>query len=166
MVFGTLMMSCAGPAAAMGVVPAPHVRNVPVLDADGEAPATDKLRVAQRLLRLGNHAAALRVLDGAVDESPHHALAHLGRAICLAELGREEEASDALSAVLACPMEDGFVALQLACASARKGAHALAMGLLEVAVQATPALAQRALDEPAFRQVRDHPRFLMIVGAI
>lgn len=164
MVFGSLM-SCAGPAAAMGVVPAPQARIVPVRETGTEA-GTDKLRVAQRLLRMGNHAAALRVLEVAVDESPQHALAHLGRAICLAELGREEEANDALGAVLACPMEDGYVALHLACASAQKGAHALAMGLLEVAVQATPALAQRALDDPAFQAVRDHPRFLMIVGAI
>lgn len=166
MVIGSLMMSCAGPAAALGMVPPPPMRNVPVRDVDAEAAGTDKLRVAQRFLRMGDHAAALSVLEGAVEESPRHALAHLGRAICLAELGREEEADDALGAVLACPMEDGFVALHLARASAQKGAHGLAMGLLEVAVQVTPALAQRALDEPAFRGMRDHPRFLMIVGAL
>lgn len=158
----TAFLACAGPAAALAVAPPPPA---PRVTAPG-TPQHQALRLAQRLLRLGNVEGALVLLDRAVALDPDVGIAHLSRALCLAQLGREGEAHAALDRALACPETDGNFALQLASISARSGDAGLAMGLLEVAVAATPETAQRAFADPAFAGLRDHPRFLLIVGAL
>lgn len=155
-------MNCAGPAAALGMLPPAPAAPAPP-PAAGSPPI---LRAAQERLRSGDAAGSLALLDRALAAAPQTSLLHLGRAVCLAELGRDEEADDALASALACPQADGPVALQLAAACARKGAGALAMSLLETAIAVEPAIAARALDDASFAGLRDHPRFLLIVGAL
>lgn len=151
--------SCAGPAAALGVPP-------PVPAAPPPAAPQDALRIAHGLLRRGDMAGALAWLDLTVLDSPDLPVAHLGRAVCLAHLGREDEADVALARALSLPVREGILPLQLAGACARSGHGALAMSLLEVAVAASPAHGERALRDPAFGALRDHPRFLLICGAL
>lgn len=148
-----------GPAAALAIVPPPPTRVVPVLDAD-------PLRAAQHLLKAGDVTGALSWLDRAVAAAPSLPIAHLGRAVCLAQLGREDDAFAALDQALQSPNMDPLMPLQLAKMCARAGQESLAMGLLEVAVAAAPEHAERALKDEAFAGLRDHPRFLLIVGAL
>lgn len=159
----TLFFACAGPAAAHATMPPPAPRVVPLVDGAREH---DALRRAQVHLRSGDYAGALAWLDAAAADAPDLPLAHVGRAVCLAQLGREDDAREALDAALRSPQADGGLALSLAGMCAQAGHAPLAMGLLEAAVEADPGLGERARDDPSFAGLRDHPRFLLIVGVL
>lgn len=163
---------CVGPAAAFAVAPfvpplaVPATPPVTLREVPVHVPAEDALRVAQKLLRAGDLEDALLWLDRALADDPDLHVAHLGRALCLAQLGRDEESGDALECAILAAGDDPALPLQLASMSARAGQTALAMGLLEVAIGLAPESGELALKDPAFAGLRDHPRFLMICGAL
>lgn len=158
---------CVGPAAAHAIVPAPlhhDAWELPVLPCAD--PAHLRLVHARAALARGDRRAALAAFDDAVELDPTLAMAHLGRALCLAELGETALAGDALLDALALPDPDGAVSLQVARLVAREGDHRAALDLLSRALAADPGLAHQAADDAAFRTMRDHPAFLQMVGRI
>lgn len=150
---------CVGPAAALGVVPAP--RRVPVHD-----PAHARLAHARAALARGDARGALTCFTEAALLAPNLAMAHLGRALCLAELGQHAEASEALLDALALPDQDVEVSMHLARMLAREGSHHEAMDLLAAAFQVDESQVEIAYADPAFRALGDHPRFLQLTGRL
>jgi Tfp pilus assembly protein PilF len=117
-------------------------------------------------MRDGDHERALAAFDAAIAEQPRLPLAHLGRAITLFALGRHEEAGLALDEALSCGDDDGEVLLAVARACVTTGQYGLAMDVLGLAVGAFPTLAEMVSHDPGFVRLRDHPRFLQIVGEL
>lgn len=146
---------CAGPAALSGI--APPVEKVAL------PPAVAWLALAKRAITAGDVNDALRCFEGAVAHEPRLAVAHLGRAVCLAELEREDEAGDALSATLDLSRGQEEVLYHLARMCAQHGQTALAMPLLHEAVRASPAMAMRVREDALFA---DHPAYLAVVGRL
>lgn len=118
---------------------------------------------ARRELAAGNAAGALRGFEAALAAEPRLALAHLGRAICLAEMGRDEEAQDALDATLDVARGQEEVLYQLARMCALAGNASLGIPLLTEAVRSVPSLVTKAAAEPLFK---DHPAFLAAAGRL
>lgn len=149
---------CVGPAAARCVIPIPS-------GLDTEGPALGHLRAARAAVARGDLDEALRRFDEAILLDPSCAVAHLGRTITLAALGRADEASRSLQASFeATPGPD--LAHQFSRLAAREGNSALAMDLLGVAMETRPELSERVLDDPAYQGLRDHPRLLAMMGRL
>jgi tetratricopeptide (TPR) repeat protein len=165
---------CAGPAAAFGILPAqspilapfPSSTRAAVALAASSDPAHVRLAHARAALARGEVRAALVCFDESILLRADIPLAHLGRAMCLAELGDEPGASEALLDALALPDADGTVTMHLARMVAHEGAHQDAMDLLGAAFDIDPGLTQQALVDPAFGSLADHPRFLQMVGRL
>jgi Tfp pilus assembly protein PilF len=129
-------------------------------------PAHVRLENARAALARHETRLALACFDEAIHLAPQLALAHLGRALCLVELGEEAEAAEALLDALAAPDQDGEVTMHLARMLAKEGSHAEAMDLLGAAFQADESLVEGAARDPAFRSLGDHPRFLQLTGRL
>ncbi len=154
---------CAGPAAALALAPPPSATRQPGEPADA---AHVRLAHAREALRAGNVRLALACFDEALHLRPDLPVAHLGRAMCLAQLGDEAEAAESLLDALQLPDAGGDVTLHLARIVAREGAHREAMDLLGEAFSLDKTLVEEAADDPAFGHLRDHPRFLQLVGRL
>ena len=146
---------CAGPAALSAIAPPVPKATLP--------PAAVWLALGRRAMAAGDITHALRCFDGALAHEPRLALAHLGRAVCLAETGREDEARDALAATIDEARGQEEVLFTLARMCAREGQATFAMPLLEEAIRAKPAIEAVARADPLFA---DHPAFLAVSGAI
>lgn len=155
---------CAGPAAALGIAPAPSPSAVPL--AEGADAAHVRLAHARNALAQGDVRLALSCFDEAAHLRPDLPIAHLGRAMCLTEMGEQAEASEALLDALALPDATGEVTMHLARILALEGAHADAMDLLAQAFALDDSLVAGAVADPAFRTLGDHPRFLQMVGRL
>ena len=152
---------CAGPAALSGMVPsfqppAPAFR--PALP-----PVAEAMARARRAMAAAEPAEALRAFESALVTQPRLALAHLGRAVCLSQMERPQEAADALDATLDAARGQEEVLYHLARMCAAQGNASMAIPLLADAVRAMPALAEKAATEPLFR---DHPAYLAAVGRL
>lgn len=152
---------CAGPAAAQGMVAPMHASPAPAEDSE-----MGHLLAARAAVARGDLESALRHFDGALRHAPGCAVAHLGRTVTLAGLGRADEASRSLQAGLDSAGNGADMAHQLSRLAAREGNSALAMDLLGPALAARPDLSDRILDDPAFRGLRDHPRLLAMMGRL
>jgi Flp pilus assembly protein TadD len=157
---------CAGPAAAFGIIPFQPPARAPVPLAVSSDPAHVRLAHARAALARGETRVALACFDEAIHLRPDVPVAHLGRAMCLAELGEAAEAAEALLDALALPDADGAVTMHLARMVAHEGAHQDAMDLLARAFEIDSALTQQAVVDPAFSVLADHPRFLQMVGRL
>lgn len=163
---GSLVLTAAlswfvGPAA----VHASYLPPAPLrLDAASAEPLdVTHLRRARVAVARGELDVALAHFDAALRVDPRCVVAHLGRAVCLAQLGRSEDASRAMEE--AHRGGDGpDLVYHLSRTAAREGNAKLAMDLLGQAVAARPALADRVLADPAWRRMRDHPRLLSLLG--
>lgn len=146
---------CAGPAALSAIAPPVPKATLP--------PAAGWLALGRRAIAAGDPQDALRCFDGALAHEPRLALAHLGRAVCLAAIGREDEARDALEATIreAGGQEEVLFALARMCA--REGQASFAMPLLREAIRGKPAIEAAARADPLFS---DHPAFFAATGAL
>lgn len=146
---------CVGPAAAHSFVPS----------APPPAAPAHPLRVAQEALARGDPAAALAAFERALRSEPALAVAHLGRAVCLARLGDEPAATAALDRALREPGAER-VAVSLAAACARDGHPAFGMDILARVLDASPGLAPAIAADGRLSGFWDHPRFLQMVGKL
>jgi tetratricopeptide (TPR) repeat protein len=164
----TLSAWCAGPAGAWGIAPAfqPAPAAAPAPSAAGADPAHVRLAHARAALARGDARAALACFDDAAHLAPDLAIAHLVRSLCHLELGDEAMAAECLLDALAVPDQTGDVTLHLARMVAREGSHREAMDLLAVAFALDDRAAEAAAQDPAFAGLRDHPRFLQLVGKL
>lgn len=123
------------------------------------------LRLAQQALAQGDALVALAAFERALADEPDLAVAHLGRATCLARLARDAEAADALDRALGNAGAER-VAMRLAAACARDGHAGFAMDILGRVLDSAPHVAAEMADDAALRALRDHPRFLQMVGKL
>lgn len=147
---------CAGPAALSGYV------QVPVVDAPVRLPpAAVWLALARRAIATESYEEALRCFDNALVHEPDLALAQLGRATCLAQLDRDDEAAAATERLMAMARGQEDVLYQLARMCAREGRVGVGVALLTEAVRAQPALEDKAAGDALFA---DHPAYLQVLG--
>lgn len=151
----------AGPAAAFAPPPPSAPRRIIPVD-----PAHARLAHARSALQSGDARVALACFTDATHLDPRLAIAHLGRALCLAEIGDHAEASEALLDALALPDQTGEVTMHLARMLAKEGSHHEAMDLLAQAFSLDENLVEAAYADPSFRSLGDHPRFLQLVGRL
>lgn len=150
---------CTGPAAAHGMLPLPTARP------DEEAWLVH-LRAARAAVGRGDVEGGLARFDEVLAQEPGCGVAHLGRTLCLAGLGRQEEAALALQQALGIGEAAPTLAFQFSRLAAREGRNDLAMDLLRHALAARPDLSESVLSDPAYRGLRDHPRLLVLVGRL
>ena len=162
-VMSTALSWCAGPAAVAGVLPMSFAATPPVPTRMSLPPAAVWLALARRALASDRYEEALRCFDAAVSHEPRLALAHLGRALCLAQLGREKDAEEATEVVLEAAQGQEEVLYHLAQMCAREGATSVGAPLLRHAVAAIPKLEERAAKDKLFA---DHPAYLMAIGRL
>lgn len=154
----SLFAYCAGPAAHLAVTPPPPAARAPRL-----SPFARQLALARLRLARGELPEALAAFDAALLHDPRFALAHLGRAVCLTEMGLETEARAALFETLAAARGQEEALYTLARMCALQGHVALAMPLLGAAVRARPQDTARWAADRAFA---DHPAYLQVLGAL
>lgn len=168
----TAFAFCAGPAALGGMappfmLPRDKPRNVPgPTKATARAdlpPAAVWMVLARRALAAGDAKGALRCFDGAIACEPDLAMAHLGRAVCLSELGDDPASDHALQHAMASARGQEEVLYSLARMCATQGQTTLAIPLLTEAVRAVPALEHKAMQDRLFA---DHPAYLMALGRL
>lgn len=156
---------CAGPAAAHGAPPA--WTTTATATAGSEPAEVAHLRAARAAVARGDLAEALARFDDALRIDPGLPVAHLGRAVCLAALARQEEAHASLHLGLANAQVGPGLARELSRVAAREGNGPLAMDLLGHALAHRPdAPHDDVLDDPAYGALRDHPRLLAMLGRL
>lgn len=125
------------------------------------------------LLQNGHAAASRGALDEAVawferalDLSPKLAVAHFCRGVCLAANGQVADAYGALRSACTVEPADASYRVHFARVAVALGKHKEAMDALEIVAHAMPELGAAMLEDPLLAGLRDHPRFLMICGAL
>lgn len=160
----TALSWCVGPAASAGILPMSFATPSPPMPSTPSLPPVAVwLALARRALSHGSHEEALKCFDAAVTHEPRLALAHLGRALCLAQMGREKDAEEATEVVMEAAIGQEEVLYHLAQMCAREGATAIGAPLLRQAVVAIPALEEKAAKDKLFA---DHPAYLMAIGRL
>lgn len=159
----------AGPAAMASCPPmlpvlAAPVPVTPTLHAPPD-PAQECLKHAHAALAVGNQDAALGWFRNAaaLDASP---MPRLGAAICLLEMGRDDEAEIELSSAYELSVRPGDVDVALARIFYLGGQRQAAFNSLGLAIETDQAWAAVVRDDRAFGNLRDHPSFLQVVGEI
>lgn len=141
------------------------------------APAAPEFRFATpevpSLLRAGKEAVARGALDEgiawfdqALTLSPRLAVAHFTKGVCLAALGRVDEAYESLLTAYEIDPSEGAFRLELARVSARLGKSRQAMDALSPLIAAMPELAVDVADDASFTGLLDHPQFLAMTGQL
>lgn len=154
------MAWCAGPAALTGIAP-PVPYEVPVRAP--MAPAAVWLALARRALAAGDYERALHCFESAVTHEPRLAIAHLGRAVCLSQLGRDADAEEATGVVLDAARGQEEILYHLARMCAAEGHAQMGVQFLRDAVKARPELEETAAADRLFA---DHPVYLMAIGRL
>lgn len=109
---------------------------------------------------------ALAWFDRALHLEPGLGIAHFCRGMVLADLGRHEEAADAVEQSLGRAADDFAARIQYSRLLARNGHYDSALRMLGPALRAKPHLAAQVLADRDFSAMRDHPHFLQLVGAL
>lgn len=132
--------------------------------------APDDLRA---MLRNGQAAVARGAVDEAViwfDQAlrvePRLAVALFCKGACLASIGRHADAYDALDQACAARPDDANYRVQFARVAVALGKNKEAMDALERVARMMPDLGSAMMSDPQLAGLRDHPRFLMICGAL
>ena len=97
---------------------------------------------------------------------PRVHVAHFCMGVCLATLDRHDEAYAALRKAHRLDPREGAYRLELARAAARTGRHREAIQQMSPLLHALPDLARHAGDDDAFAGLRDHPRWLAMLGRL
>lgn len=152
------LLYCAGPAAALAMLPPPPARS--------RLSAAD-VRVLQARAAIGRSDldVALRLFEDAVALDATLGIAHMGRVACLVALGRDEEAAAAMDDANAAPPAEGVTA-HLARGFAKRGESRVAMQLVGALLQHAPEAAPALADDERLAPLRDDPRFQQMVGRL
>lgn len=136
------------------------VPDAPVAGIDGV------LLLGQDALDRGDLDQAVGWFETAIAIKPDLQAAHFCMGLCLDELGRLEEAEEALSN--ACDLQPGdpLAAYQHASVLARLGRTDAALGHVARLTQRLPDVAERLADDEDFACLMDHPRFLALIGGL
>jgi hypothetical protein len=125
------------------------------------------------LLRNGHAAVARGALDEAVAWfdaalrlAPTLAVAHFCKGVCLAANGRVSEAYGALDEAVYAAPDDATYRVHFARVALALGKHNEAMDALALVAREMPDLGPAMLEDAQLAGLRDHPRFLMICGAL
>jgi tetratricopeptide (TPR) repeat protein len=102
----------------------------------------------------------------AIKLDPRLPVAHFCLGVCLAAMGRDEDAYAALRKAHRLDPAEGAYRLELARAAARLGRHQEAMQQMAPLLRLLPDLAADAGDDAAFASMRDHPRWLAMLGRL
>jgi tetratricopeptide (TPR) repeat protein len=121
------------------------------------------LMLARRAVASECYGEALRCFDNALHHDATLAIAHLGRAMSLAQLDREAEAREATEALIENAEGQEEVLYQLARMCAREGRVGFGVALLTQAVLAQPRLEDAAVKDALFA---DHPAYLQALGRL
>lgn len=124
------------------------------------------LRNAQAAASRGALAEAIAWFDHALRLAPRLGVAHFCKGVCLAANGRMAEAYGALRSACDATPDDASYRVHLARAAVALGKHKEAMDALETVARAMPELGAAMLDDAQLAGLRDHPRFLMMCGAL
>lgn len=146
----------AGPAAAHGFVTIP----------EPDPPALLCLRHARAAVASGDAPLALAWLDHALALDPGLGIAHATRVLLLQEMGEHLAARRALEHAMTQTRGADAVPVHLARMCLRQGDAREAMDLLATAVALAPEAAPQLVEDETFASLRDHPRFLQIVGRL
>jgi len=109
---------------------------------------------------------AIAWFDAALRVAPKLAVAHFCKGVCLAANGRTAEAFGALDAAVRHAPEDASYRIHYARAALSLGKNKEALDALAFVARAMPDLGPAMLDDAALAGLRDHPRFLMMCGAL
>lgn len=109
---------------------------------------------------------AIACFDRALALSPGLAVALFCKGACLAEVGRLAEAYETLKAATIADPGDGGALVHLARVALALGRPAEAMDALEPIASAAPEIGEAMMQDPKLAGLRDHPRFLMMCGAL
>lgn len=139
----------------------------PILAAEAPAGTVDEmLRAAKDAVDSYHYQEAIAWFDRVLAQDAKLAVAHFCRGVCLMALGRDEECYWAYRRAYEADPQEGAYRLELARACGRTGRTAEAMDVLGALLQAMPELAADVADDPSFASLRDHPRFLVMVGLL
>ena len=125
---------------------------------DGLMSAAD-LAHARGLLfwRVGNHEDALQWLDQAIEHDEHLAARWLHRGQLLAELGRATQAEQAFERALNEEQDLDLAMYERAALGAGRGSASVTAIWLDRAIRLAPEHRDRAMTDPRFAAVREHP---------
>lgn len=164
---GASLLWCAGPAALSSF---PMIQTAPPTVAGPSPapvpdPAHECLMQAHAALSSGRADVALGWFRNAaaLDSS---SMPRLGAAICLMELGREDEAARELESAYDASEKPGEVDVQLARIFHLGGQRQAAFVSLGIAIAQDPTWVAVVKDDRAFGDLRDHPSFLQVLGEI
>ncbi len=141
------------------------------LDGPPDGPDPVERPGAEGMLLLGGQAVennqleeAIAWFEGAALLDPRLPVAHLLAGLCLQELDRHEHAIEALHAALNLDPGYGEAAYAKAESLVHLDRHAVALDLLEPLASENPEIRDLLAEDPAFRELHDHPRFIHLVG--
>lgn len=142
---------------------------------DGSEPSTRELpepglegvlRLGQQALDEGDLETAVGWFETAVAISPKAQAAHFCMGLCLDELDRLEEAADALENALELQPGDPLALFAQAGMRARMGRTGDALELAARLTREYPEFREAMAEDEAFDRLRDHPRFLALIGEL
>lgn len=122
------------------------------------------LLLGQEALRMGEPGIAGAWFETALRLEPGSATANLCYGVCLRELGRPEAAIGRLERASELDPTDAKARLNLARALVEARRHTEAIGEIALLAGADPRVDEALYEDEAFSTLRDHPRFLALVG--
>ncbi|MEA3200345.1 MAG: Anaphase-promoting complex, cyclosome, subunit 3 [Thermoplasmata archaeon] len=124
------------------------------------------LRAGEAAIKAGRAEEAAAWFAQAAALQADLAVAHFCHGMCLVALQRHEQAREAFQRAYDLDPMEGSYRLELARACARTARGPEAMDALAPLLAAAPELAQDLGEDPAFASLKDHPRFLALVGLL
>lgn len=124
------------------------------------------LELGSEALDRGEVETAASWFETAIALQPGLQAAHFCLGLCLDELGRLEEAEDALGNACRLSPEDALAHGMHASVLARLGRTRGAVAKLEQVADTMPELLDAIRDDEAFAPLHDHPRFLALLGEL
>ena len=114
----------------------------------------------------GAYGEAVAWFERALTLQPKLGVALFCKGICLAANGQVADAYGALRTACTVEPEDANYRVHFARVAVTLGKHKEAMDALQIVTRAMPELGPAMLEDPQLAGLRDHPRFLMICGAL
>ena len=114
----------------------------------------------------GAYVEAVAWFERALRLAPEMSVAYFCKGVCLAANGQVADAYGALRTAASCEPGDASYQVHFARVALALGRHGEAMDALATVTRAMPELGAAMLEDPQLAGLRDHPRFLMICGAL
>lgn len=124
------------------------------------------LRLGQRAVDQGEYEDAAIWFRTALDVRPDLPVAHLCLGLCRAEIEGPEAALESLDQAIELDPTNAMARYCRAQALAKNGHTSQAMDALAPLIVGTEAMADAVLSDPAFTELRDHPRLLALLGRL